>query len=437
MSIKKDNVNPAGDALPSATPSRMDEAFQQVVDALPELEAARVAELVQTIKDFPASGKRTVIGKLAAGSAAEKALAYYVLLEYGTRIVDDLNALVFDGGRSAEVKVRADELLSELGSPIDRDVMESSVPDPDAIRAKSPWQALREWQQGHADGALKRLQALDGKARAVLLHRMAIKDVISAVPLFEKLASVDEDAAIAVISALDQRPAEQALPLLRNLCEADSRAVQKLARKALHDMGLSGMTAPEGEAVVAEETVAEEKDTLPRPAKEDTGALPLHKALVAQPGNGRYAYVAVAREYPNGRLQVFVAMLDFYKRGVRGVRYWVDMSKSRFRRLMDEVMTDPSKPHEATVEECLRLVGRGIRVAREVGTPIPFDIQAGKHMLGDIEAEAGKAIPFPCAGCGQPLPNDMIARIKQAAAYEQIAVEILCDRCREAARKAG
>ena len=43
---------------------------------------------------------------------------------------------------------------------------------------------------------------------------------------------------------------------------------------------------------------------------------------------------------------------------------------------------------EAPIEECRSLVARGLRVAREVGTPIPFDVQAGKHVLGDVMAAA-------------------------------------------------
>lgn len=424
MSAKK--LENGAAAATSSAPERMTEVFDAMAQGLPVLDYGHMKELAQSVADFPATGKRILLRKFVRGTEAEKALAYVALAEYGAKIVDDLNAVVFDVGQSTEVKGRATELLAELGNPIDRDVLDISIPNPDELAARSPWQAVRDAAAGKAKEAVRRLREMDSATRAVVIHRLAEKDVQKGLPLFQQLDLNDEPTAEAVVSALGQFPTQDAVDVLRRLADSESRSVQKSARKALHSMRTSGFDAPELEAA------EEEAPGIEAPAeKEEAGVPPLFNATIAEAGDGKYALVSVAREYPNGRLQVLTVALDFWKKGLRGARYWLDMGKSRYRRDLDERRKSGLALRDATVEECRKRVARGIRVAREVGTPIPFDIQAGKHVLGDVMAEAGKlTAAFVCTRCGEPLPDDVVARIKEAAPYDQVIVETRCEKCR-------
>ena len=417
-----------GSQTAGLAPDRMEEAFDALVAGLPALDFGQMDALVEATRHFPASGKRLLLAKFVEGDAAEQAVAYCALSGVGQAAADDLNALVFGPSRNDKTKVRADELHTELGSPIDPDVLATSVSDPEAVRAASPWQAARDLAAGEVESAFARLSALDPRTRAVVVHRVARADPARALPLLERACRGDTASEEAVVSALRQCPHEQAVNLLVRLAESPSRAVQKSARRALHSMRTSGFPVPEdvlrshpaGEVAAADSERGEEK------AEE----LPVHRSVAIFSRDRRLAVVNVARQYPNGRLQVLTAVVDFYKRGVRGARYYLDMSKSRFRRLLAE--SRPLRAQDLPIEECRRIVARGIRVAREVGTPIPFDLQTGKHVLGDVMAEAAAITePYVCSACARALPTDVIRKIRDAAPYEQVAVETRCESCRK------
>jgi hypothetical protein len=430
MGIKREQIETGVGAAAGPGPERMEETLDALVQGLPLLEYERIHELVRTVSELPATGKRLLLKKFTSGSEPEKALAYVVLAECGNKVADDLNALVFDTSQSHEVRVRANEILTELGNPIDRDVLEMSIARPQEISTRSPWQAARDLEGGKVEESARRLAELDAQTRAVILHRVARRDAQRALPLLDRLSGHDEDAALAVASVLTQFPVEQAVDLLVRLARSDSHAVQKAARRALHSMRTSGFDVPEEET---RETLAAKREEAP---PDDEGAAPVYKALVGELPGGRSAMVTVAREYPNGRLQVFTAAMAFWKRGLVGARYWLDMSKSRFRRDLDERAQSGLKMREASIEECRRLVARGIRVAREVGTPIPFDVQAGKHVLGDVMAEADRLeAAFVCSQCGTPLPEERVAQIKDAAPYDQLEVETRCQTCQQKSLK--
>jgi len=429
MTHRKHSNDTNESALPAGglAPDRMGETFERLLADLPGLDLDRLFSLVEAARLFPASGRRLLLERFVKGPPAARALAYWVLAEVGSGVSDDLNALVFDASQSDETKVRADELLAEFGQAIDPDVLATSVSDPAAGRRNSPWQVARDLAAGDLDGALERLATLDAPTRAVVIHRLARSDAAAALPLFERLCEASPADAEAVVSAVSQCPHERAVGLLARLAEGPDRTVQKAARRALHSMRTSGFEVPDhllrprGEAPAAPPQ---------REGRPEARELPVYKCLAVFSKDRRLAAVNVAREYPNGRLQVLTAVVDFYKRGVRGARYYVDMSKSRFRRVLRE--SGAFRPEELPIEACRRLVARGIRVAREVGTPLPFDLQAGKHVLGDVMADV-EAIeePFRCSSCGGRLPAETIEQIRQAAAYEQVAVETRCEACRK------
>lgn len=421
--IEKDGLNDSGTSY-----LKTEDVFENIIGQLPILEKAAIDELTDMLRLLPASGKRFLLDKLLTGKQAEKILAWQLLLEWGKPVIDDLNAIIFDGSQKDEAKILANELLADMDNPVDADVFDMSLRKPESKRNIPPWQAVRNMKKGDVQSAVKRLDDLQSDARAILIHRIAEIAPEDAMLIFEQFSSRDKETALAVVSALNQYPDIRAGRLLTSLADSEFRSVQKAARKALHSMRTSGMDAPE-ETEENEKTDAAPE--APDTQEEKESGLPLYKAMMAQPDDKTAALVVVARQYPNGRLQAITVGMDFYKSGIRGARYYLDLSKSRLKKMLSEGDLSRVTLNECSIDECRCAVARGIRVAREVKTPLPFDLQAGKHLLGNVIAEAESTeIVYPCSACGAELPEEQLKKISATASYPQLRVETRCEKCR-------
>ena len=69
-------------------------------------------------------------------------------------------------------------------------------------------------------------------------------------------------------------------------------------------------------------------------------------------------------------------------------------------------------------------------MANSVGTPIPWDYQRWKYMLGDMSL-----VPNPtgslykCAKCGTDLPDPLVQIMKQHAQSEDVHFYMVCGKC--------
>ncbi len=399
--------------------------FGELLGSLPELDFGKLGRLAADAKSYPANSYPVLLRELYGEDCGASALAFLILRECGdAELKGRLGAAVFDVSLGDRAKVCANELLTELGAPVDPDVLEMSVSNATEIAAGLPSAVLRRLDAGDQAGAIEALRELDQGARALLIHALSRRDLAGALPLLEEILGNDEADPRAVASALAQTGDEAAAPILRRLVELSSREVQKTARRALYAMGGAVEEEPEAQAagVAAEGEPAEERA--------GTRELPLHKSVSAWTSDRGMAVVAVAREYPNGRLKALIMILDFWRRGIADARFRINMSRAEFRRYLRERFRSEITFEDTPIEECLQLVARGLRVAREVGTPIPFDLQSGKDILGDLSAaEASIANAFLCRECGGELDEDTVAAIKDAAAFD-IPVETRCGECR-------
>jgi len=400
--------------------AEMERAFGELLASLPELDFGRLERLAADARSYPANSYPVLLEKLNGDDVCAGTLAFLVLRECGdAELKDRLGAAVFDVSLDDRAKVRANELLIELGAPVDADVLEMSVSNAAEIAGEFPSTILRALDAGDQAGAVEALRKLDERARAIVIHTLARRGLATALPLFDEILGGNETDTCAVASALGQAGDEAAAPVLTRLAESPSRGVQKTARRALYAMGVAVEEEPEAAEAAGE--AGEERA--------GTRELPLHKSLSAWAPDRSMAVVAVAREYPNGRLKALITVLDFWRRGIFDARFRINMSRAEFRRHLRERFRSEITFENTPIEECLQLVARGLRVAREIGTPIPFDLQSGKDILGDMTAaEAAIANPFLCRECGAELDEDVIAAIKDAAGF-YMPVETRCAAC--------
>ncbi len=409
-------------AAPPPTPSPMEKIVSRVAADLPVFDSKLFDEAIEEMRERPRASLQYLLGRLASGDPATRAIAAQVLSKVGgAEIVDDLNALIFDIGQEVYVKVLANSLLAQFGSAVDPDVFAMTVPQAGEAERKLPSLALQLLKGGNVTAAVEHARTLHPAERWLIMRSAAEAERAQALPFLEALARDDEGNATAAASVIAAAKLAEGVPLLLELQRTAGRELQKLIKKFLFDLREEGIAAPEEKPKAAE----------PPAAEADDNELPLHRAIASEPSPNGLILVTVARARPNGRLKVFSVLVDPWKRGIQQAGLRVDMSKSSFDRFLQSQSGAKLRMKETSLDECRRLVARGVRVAKEFGAPLPFDFGMGRPLLGDLDAEIAAIVnPFLCSGCGKPLDAATVGKIRTVAPYEQIPAETRCAVCR-------
>jgi len=400
------------------------------VESLPALEKKTVAEALEEIKAHPRSSLHYLFENFAAPDEAFRAVVEYLLRRRGgADVIDNLNAVIFDAEKDDLAKVRANDILAALDSAVDPDVFAMSVADAGPLKDRLPARALERLAAGDTADALARARALPPASRHILMHEAAEKHGAKAVAFLAALAQDGPDNAAAAVSAVGEEMLAEGVSLLGDLLPSADRTLQKTIKRVLFEMRKAGIQVPR------EEPVAEE---VRRPAEEGReptdGDLRLYRALMSDPSPNGLVVVVVARQRPNGRITVFSVLISLWKRGIDRAAFRMDMSKSSFERFVSAQSSERTKLRQVSLEECRRMVARGLRISQELGAPLPSDFGVGKSLLGHLEAElAAFPNPFLCSSCGAPLDEAAVAKIRSLAAYDNMPAETRCAKCRPGA----
>ena len=411
----------AGPASKPAAPPPIEKIIGRFGAELPVFDSKAFEDAIEEMRQRPRASLQYLLGRLVSGDPATRAIAVQVLSKIGGAVVvDDLNALIFDIGQEAYVKVLANSLLAQAGSAVDPDVFAMTVPQAGEVERKLPSRALQLLKGGNVTGAVEHARTLHPAERWLIMHSAAEAEKVRALPFLEALARDDEGDATAAASAIAAAKLAEGVPFLLELQRTSGRELQKLIKKLLFDLRKDGIEAPEEKPKAAEPAAAEADDELP-----------LHRAIASEPSPDGLILVTVARARPNGRLKVFSVLVDPWKRGIRQAGLRVDMSKSSFDRFLQSQSGAKLRMKEISLGECRKLVARGLRVAKEFGAPLPFDFGMGRPLLGDLDAEiAAIENPFLCSACGKALDAETVEKIRTVAPYEHIAAETRCAACR-------
>jgi len=391
-----------------------------LVEALPVFDTKTFEAALAEVREHPRSSLHHLFERFGNCPPAEQAMINRLLLAHGgAEVIDNLNAVVFDVDRDDRAKVMANELLEQMGQPVDPDVFAMSVPDPEPYRSGLASRAGRLLAGGDVAAAVEAARSLHQAERAILITEAIRKHPEGALGFIRPLAEADESDAVAAVAAIGAERFEAGVPWLLELQKTAGRTLQKAIKKTLFDLRGGGVAIPE--APPAEDEAAR--------ATED--ALPVYRVLMSDPSPSGRVLILVARRRPDGRLKVFSALLSLWKRGIEQAALRLAMSRSAFERFVREHAQDVLPLKDVPIEECRRMVARGLRVAREHGAPLPYDFGTGKELLGDVD-EAAEEIenPFLCSICNKPLDDETVGRIRASAAYEDIQVETRCAACR-------
>ncbi len=394
-----------------------------LVEAMPILDRKTFDAAVAEIRARPHSSMHALFNRFDSPEPAMRAVVARLLVECGgADVIDNLNAVIFDAEAADEAKVRANDILERLGQPVDPDVFGMSVADPEPIRRQLPSRVREMLNAGDPGGAVRAARDLEQAERTLLINDVLRDNAPSGIEFVEQLAESHAADARAAVAAIGAETCEAGLPLLTRLQERADRDLLKLIKKTLYDLREEGVAVPETKP--AEPAGAE------TPTKQET-ELPIYKAMMSEVSPQGTVVVVVSRMRPDRRLKVFTALVSLWRRGIQQAGFNPNMSRSSFDRFVKDHAQGQMKMRPASLDDCRRMVARGMRVAHEFGTPIPFDFGVGKTLLGDVDAEAANLnSPFICSGCGQPLDEETVAKIRASAAYENIPVETRCPACR-------
>ena len=153
-----------------------------------------------------------------------------------------------------------------------------------------------------------------------------------------------------------------------------------------------------------------------------------HAALISDSEGAGMVDLAVAWEKPDGRLKAMFLLLDFWKKGVKNCFVDVDIDKEKFQQRCSNLGGSEAK--KITLSDARKLIKRGLHISEAVGTPIPWDYQHWKSLLGDMSHVPGPTGSlYKCARCSGELSEPIIDVMKKHAQLEDAHFYMVCEKC--------
>jgi hypothetical protein len=398
-----------------------------IISQLPLLDPRTLDEAVAEAKERPRASIQFLLDGLSSDDESLRAVSAYILERLdGTEIMDELNGLIFDASQTPHVKVLANDILRRFGNPMDADVFNMTVPNAEKEHERLPSRVVELVREGRTTEAVEHARRLGDADRWLAMISVAEQAKAGAMPLLESLAHDSEENAKAAATAITVQKIEEGVPLILQLQAVAGRDFQRVLRRMLYELKEAGVEVPEEKA--------EEPEGAPAGKQTEDEGLPLFRAMMSEPSPQGLVLVTIARRRSNGRLKVFSVVVDPWKRGIHQAGLRLDMSRSAFDRFVEGQSGSRVKMRQTSVEECRKIVARGVRVAQEFGVALPYDFGIGRSLIGNLDEEITEiAHPFPCSRCGAPLDEETVERIRAAAPYEHMPVETRCESCREKA----
>jgi DNA-directed RNA polymerase subunit RPC12/RpoP len=153
-----------------------------------------------------------------------------------------------------------------------------------------------------------------------------------------------------------------------------------------------------------------------------------YKGWISDSEKSGFTMLALGFEKANHKLKSMFFLLDFWKGGIKDCFVDVDISKEEFDKRFSAMAERPAK--NIDIKDARILIQRALFISNAVGTPIPWDYQRWRYMLGDMST-----VPNPtgslykCARCGADLSAPIVETIKKHALSEDVHFYMVCGKC--------
>ena len=153
-----------------------------------------------------------------------------------------------------------------------------------------------------------------------------------------------------------------------------------------------------------------------------------YDALVSDSENTGMMDLAVAWQKPNGRLKAMFFLLDFWQKGLKNCFADEDISKEEFQQKAANMGGRIAK--KISLDDAKKFIQHGLHVSRAVGTPIPWDYQHWRFLLGNMShVPTPKGSLYKCARCRAELSKPIIEVVKKHAQLEDAHFYMVCEKC--------
>ncbi len=176
-----------------------------------------------------------------------------------------------------------------------------------------------------------------------------------------------------------------------------------------------------------------------KPATTDMEALPLYKVIKSKSA-GSYIII-VSRERTDEKLQFVSLLIDTWKMGLKDGYGSHKITKQNFQKKVLAELNRAGGFTEISLSEAHWAIKYGLRIAKEINTPVPLEFEEYKYILGDMDDVKVEGSLYKCFKCGKgELSEDVVEMIKDVTRHDTAAgvcgtmaetmIYFVCDKCK-------
>lgn len=164
-------------------------------------------------------------------------------------------------------------------------------------------------------------------------------------------------------------------------------------------------------------------------------SLPIYKCWISNPEGSRIA--VISRIKPNGNFEIASMLIDEWKMGLKDGFGHYNLTKDK----LDEYISQRDF-REATIEECKKLIKRGIFISKSLGFRLPKEYERYNGIIGNIDSIAINGSLYKCYTCEEnDLSEETVSKIKEVTLKDvtngvcgtpnETMIYFTCDQCKE------
>ncbi len=164
-------------------------------------------------------------------------------------------------------------------------------------------------------------------------------------------------------------------------------------------------------------------------------SLPIYKCWISNPKGSKIT--VISRIKPNGNFELASMLVDEWKMGLKDGFGNYNLTSDQ----LDEYI-DRGDFKEAALENCKKLIKKGILIAKSLGLKLPKEYEQYKEIIGNLDSIAINGSLYKCFNCGENnLSEETVSLIKEVTLNDvtngvcgtpnETIIYFACDECKE------